>query len=182
MGKEIRGVPEGSALTATAGGADREASIGRFLAAQRRLRGVSLDELADLTRIPRRSLERLEDGAFDRQADGFARGFVRTVALALGLDADQAVMRLLVEPADADEDLGSPWLPLQRWATGTLALLVGVAVLVGAWSLWQKDAPAPVASDEIVLRRDPVRALAAREHALGTAAEPLDSPREGNPD
>ena len=51
------------------------------------MRGLSLDEVAAATRIPRRSLERLEAGAFDSEPDGFARGFVRTVADAMGLDA-----------------------------------------------------------------------------------------------
>ena len=92
MGQEIRGIPQSSSVTGPAGSAvDSTDSIGRYLARQRRLRGVSLDDLAAQTCIPRRSLERLEDGAFDRQADGFVRGFVRTVAAALGLDAEEAV-------------------------------------------------------------------------------------------
>jgi transcriptional regulator with XRE-family HTH domain len=77
-------------------------SVGQYLASQRKLRRISLEELSERTRIPRRNLERLESGAFDAAADGFARGFVRTVAEALGLDANEAVMRLSDEPR-ADE-------------------------------------------------------------------------------
>ncbi|HPG28255.1 MAG TPA: helix-turn-helix domain-containing protein, partial [Myxococcota bacterium] len=62
--------------------------IGEYLRRQRLLRGMSTEELAALTRIPLRSLERLESGHFDGETDGFVRGFVRTVATALGLDAD----------------------------------------------------------------------------------------------
>ena len=32
------------------------------------------------------------------------RGFVRTVALALGLDSNEVMMRMVGEPAGADED------------------------------------------------------------------------------
>ncbi|MDH5565971.1 MAG: helix-turn-helix domain-containing protein, partial [Myxococcales bacterium] len=67
---------ESAAQGAQAGGS----AVGAYLAAQRRLRGISLDELAERTVIPRRNLERLESGAFDGNADGFTRGFVRTVS------------------------------------------------------------------------------------------------------
>ena len=69
MGIEIRGVPEPPPLT---GGADppsegkardRETPIGAYLARERRLRGISVGELADLTKIPTRSIERMEAGA-----------------------------------------------------------------------------------------------------------------------
>jgi hypothetical protein len=59
-------------------------SIGAYLREQRRLRGLSLEEVEAVTRIPRRALARLEAGAFDRQQDVYLRGFVRTVAVAIG--------------------------------------------------------------------------------------------------
>src|SRR4029453_15130270 len=80
MGQEVRGDAETTALSR-----DPERSIGAYLARQRELRGFTLDDLAAQTRIPRRSLERLESGVFDRAPDGFVRGFVRTVASALAL-------------------------------------------------------------------------------------------------
>ena len=89
MGQEVRGVPEALEVAD-----DPQGSIGRYLASQRRLRDISLDQLAALTKLPRRSLERLESGAFDREPDGFARGFVRTVAIALGLDPDDAARKI----------------------------------------------------------------------------------------
>lgn len=73
-------------------------AIGEYLKRQRVLRGITIEELAASTRIPLRSLERLEAGYFDGMTDGFVRGFVRTVSTALGLDADQTVARMLEEP------------------------------------------------------------------------------------
>ena len=177
MGKEVRGELAAPALTG-----DPERSIGAYLARQRELRGISLDELATLTRIPRRSLERLESGVFDRAPDGFVRGFVRTVAVALGLDPDAAVMRLLSEPAaDADPPSGgdrwsSPSARLAALALGGLVVVAALGWLVA--SLLR--GPDATGADEAVMRRDPIRELAreverrARERggAAGGAAAP----------
>ena len=158
MGQEVRGVPEAAALSH-----DPERSIGAYLARQRELRGFTLDDLASLTRIPRRSLERLESGIFDHAPDGFVRGFVRTVATALGLDPDEAVMRLLREPEEqtaAAEASRGVWAePGLRWAAlalVALCLVGGIAWLVASLAGRPEAAP----SDEVVVRRDPVRALA----------------------
>jgi len=157
MGKEVRGELAPPALSE-----DPERSIGAYLARQRELRGISLDELATLTRIPRRSLERLESGVFDRAPDGFVRGFVRTVALALGLDPDAAVMRLLSEPAaDALARSG-----VARWTSPSAhvaALALGGLLVVGAlvWLVASLlGGPDGRRTDEAVMRRDPIRELA----------------------
>ncbi len=175
MGREIRGVSEAAPLAADLTGAALQAdpsgvpegfaaqdSIGRYLAGQRKLRKISLDELSTLTRIPRRSLERLESGAFDSNPDGFARGFVRTVAEALGLDPDEAVMRLMREPDE--EDAGDPGVAAfdtKAWL-GRAVLLAGlILATVLGWRLvgaWLEPAEAP-AEDDLVWRRDPVRNL-----------------------
>lgn len=141
-------------------------SIGRYLARQRKLRGMELDDLVALTRIPRRSLERLENGAFDGMSDGFVRGFVRTVAVAIGLDPDETVARLLAEPK---------LRPRRRWprarALISIAVVAGVLVAIGALVAGRlanpgsSVEPAPRAAEETrLLRRDPVRALAEEQH------------------
>ena len=153
-------------------------SIGRYLAAQRQLRGISLDDLSARTKIPRRNLERLESGAFDAQTDGFVRGFVRTVADALGLDSNEAVMRMVGEPAIGDEEL----LWRRRMRIGLVAALLGGVLLIGLGlglriaTRWVVE-PAGGPPDH-VFRRDAVRSLA--EHERGQparapvhAAEPM---------
>ncbi|MDH3213446.1 MAG: helix-turn-helix domain-containing protein [Myxococcales bacterium] len=152
MAQEERGVPEAAAVE----------SIGRYLARQRLLRGISLDDLAVLTRIPRRSLERLEAGAFDREPDGFARGFVRTVAGALGLDPDEAVLRLMKEPPGDDPVGAAGAAGVPRGILGGLVLVLAIVVVaLLVWNLQplvaEPSAEAP--GSEIVYRRDAVRAL-----------------------
>ena len=159
MGAEVRGVPEEASLESR--------GIGRYLAGQRKLRGISLDELAGLTRIPIRSLERLESGAFDLSPDGFVRGFVRVVAEALGLDPDEAVMRLMREPQD--EGIQEPRGPFaQKALLARVGAVAGVALLgLALWMLVSallEPVPEPEAP-EVILRRDPVRALAGEETA-----------------
>jgi transcriptional regulator with XRE-family HTH domain len=140
--------------------AARAFSIGAYLSRQRTLRGISLDELAQLTRIPLRSLARLEAGAFDRDPDGFARGFVRTVAGALGLPPDETVARMLPE-VDASAARAGSALVAARWlaVAAVLALLVGLATWVLA-----SDPKLPIGwtrgRDAVVYRHDAVRALA----------------------
>jgi transcriptional regulator with XRE-family HTH domain len=90
-------------------GAER---IGAYLARQRQLRGISVEDLAAQMRIPLRSLQRLEAGAFDHDPDGFARGFVRTVAMALGLPPDETIARMLPE---ADDGEGGPGAGALVW-------------------------------------------------------------------
>jgi transcriptional regulator with XRE-family HTH domain len=158
VGQEERRVPQDPALIAA------ERSIGSYLARQRGLRGLTLEDLAAETRIPKRSLERLEAGAFDGQTDGFARGFVRTVAQALGLDPADTLARMLAEPQE--EPRRRPrWLP---GGGARVPLLLGAAsLLLAVLALWLVSSvkvsrrPGSPRDGEIVYRPDPVRDLAA---------------------
>jgi hypothetical protein len=153
------------------GGGGQEPRIGAYLAGQRKLRGISRQELAELTRIPIRSLERLETGHFDCIDDGFARGFVRTVSAALGLDPVDTLTRMLPEPVGPHEG------PIfRRLALGRVLLIAGALVVVagsvGIVSAVVRPVPERrVEEPEGLRRRDPVRALALAQGAVGIAAE-----------
>jgi hypothetical protein len=173
MGKAIGGLPEAAPLAAPAD-AEESFALGSWLARQRELRGISREELCALTRLPLRSLERLESGAFDGQQDGFVRGFVRTVAAAIGLDPDDAVARLLAEPAARPRRSG---LDPRRVAVAAVGLL-GALALCAALVEWVQAPPDPseAAADAPILRPDPVRALAVERGRLDAgAALPLEA-------
>ncbi len=147
-------------------------SIGSYLRRQRELRGISVEELANLTRIPLRSLQRLESGSFDNDVDGFVRGFVRTVAAGLGLDPDDTISRMLSEPR-ADRAPAIDRLPRPPRVLVGVVLVVLLAAAVGLVRIVAPtDQAAGVTSteSETIYRRDPVRALAESELASGSAA------------
>lgn len=207
MGKAVGGHPEATALAARAAeraqglaaaaeGSEERAhaangdgafALGAWLARQRELRGIRLEELSILTRLPLRSLERLEAGVFDGQQDGFVRGFVRAVSIAIGLDPEDAVARLLAEPVAR---------PRRRWPDPRRVVLVAVGLagsIAAAAALWQwsQTPPGAVAAsaEAPLLRRDPVRALAIERGLLDegpTREEPLEAlwfePTPADPD
>src|SRR5438270_4553551 len=94
------------------------ASFGERLKREREMRGVSLEEIAESTKIGKRNLSALETEEFEKLPGGiFNKGFVRAYAKYLGLDEDQAVtdflaaenaastgIRLAVDPVPATED------------------------------------------------------------------------------
>jgi len=154
--------------------AEASESIGAYLAQQRKLRGITSEELSAQTRIPLRSLERLEAGSFDKDPDGFVRGFVRTVAEAVGLDPDDTVARMLSEPEPVRRGPRE-----RRIAAGRVVLAVAAAVLVAATvgvvrivaGAARGDAGAVAAETQEVVRRDPVRELA-EAHAASLPPTP----------
>ena len=142
-------------------------SIGGYLASQRELRGVSIDELATQTRIPLRSLQRLEAGAFDGETDGFVRGFVRTVAEALGLDPEDALVRTLVEPAGPERRAVRSYLSIRGvlLAAGVVAGTAGAIAAFNALPLAGALGPDAGSGSERIIRHDPVKALAEAQSA-----------------
>jgi len=193
VGEEVSGLHEdpsvagGAAAASTSVGGVADAAlaadvdaepIGAFLSRQRRLRGISLAELARITCIPLRSLERLESGAFDDEPDGFARGFVRTVASALGLDPDDAVARMLPEARPGRRRRTNP-LPDPGPRVGLVLGLLAIGLV--AVLLVEGRAGAPDATDapaQRIVRRDSVRELARAEGLIPPrgASEIVPSP------
>ena len=65
--------------------------FGDRLRREREMRGITLDEICESTKIARRHLEALEREQFDQLPGGvFNKGFVRAYAHFLGIDEDQA--------------------------------------------------------------------------------------------
>ena len=72
-------------------------SPGRYIRRQRQRRGMSREQLAAVTNIPRRSIELLEDDRYDElPGQVFAKGFLRCCARSLGLGQER-VIELLYE-------------------------------------------------------------------------------------
>lgn len=91
------------------------ASFGEELRREREIRGISLKEIADATKISKRFLEAIEKNDHKSlPAPVFTRGFVREYARYLGLSADEMVNRY--NHAAAGDDRIEQTLDLQRFA------------------------------------------------------------------
>jgi cytoskeleton protein RodZ len=67
--------------------------LGEFLRRERELRHISLDNVAERTKISRRYLEAIEEERYDRlPGETFARGFIRSYAQSIGLDPEDALL------------------------------------------------------------------------------------------
>jgi transcriptional regulator with XRE-family HTH domain len=69
-----------------------QVEFGRRLQKERDARGLSLAEIARVTKIPERVLDHLESGAWQAlPAEVFVRGFLKSYCRIVGLDADETV-------------------------------------------------------------------------------------------
>jgi cytoskeleton protein RodZ len=137
-------------------------SLGSELRKQREIRGISLKEIADATKISRRYLEALETDKHDiLPAPVLTRGFVREFARYIGLDAEEMADRYSettrAERAGDEEDPLShsqplPWIRIDR--NLVIFGLILVAFVVVVWWVWSNMGtnspdPAPVATNTI---------------------------------
>jgi len=127
-------------------------AFGDRLRREREMRGITLDEITESTKISRRHLEALEGEHFDQLPGGvFNKGFVRAYARFLGIDEDQAVADYSAasnekpEPEDKfpleiheepDRDLN----PRRSNLPMAFAVAALVGVLVG-YGFWMKSRP-----------------------------------------
>jgi cytoskeletal protein RodZ len=111
--------------------------FGEKLSRERELRGVSLREIAEGTKIGIRFLQALEEDRIEALPGGlFPRAFVRQYALFLGLDADRAVADFVAAHGELapERKLGAP-PPLERRSPVSIGHLFLGAVAVVAIAL-----------------------------------------------
>jgi cytoskeletal protein RodZ len=69
-------------------------SVGQYLRRHREARRMSVEEVSRATRVPTASVERIEADQFDElPGEVFVRGFLRSYAQAVGLQADDVLAR-----------------------------------------------------------------------------------------
>ena len=80
-------------------------SFGERLRREREMRGISLDDIAESTKIGTRLLRALEEEQFELLPGGiFNKGFVRAYAKYLGLNEDEAVTEYLIAAGESSLD------------------------------------------------------------------------------
>jgi cytoskeleton protein RodZ len=107
--------------------------IGSSLRDARERRGVELSDVERATRIRSRYLKALEDERFDLIPGlVYAKGFLRTYADFLGLDADRFVDELASRRRPEEEEAAPAPLPVGRRRRLSTAPLLGFVVVAGA--------------------------------------------------
>jgi cytoskeletal protein RodZ len=128
-------------------------SFGENLRRERELRGVSLREIAETTKISLRFLEGLEEDRVDVLPGGlFPRAFVRQYASFVGLDPDRAVADFLAHHGPPAQDAPPPSSQRPAWLSPGALFLAGVTLVAAVLVLqpWEKkgatDTPSATAT------------------------------------
>ncbi len=117
------------------GNAERLSAFGRWLARERELRGLGRDEVTSATKLAPGVVEALESGEEARMPPrAYVVGYLRAYAGAVGLDADEVVLRFAeaAGPAGPRVASGRTRLPLRVVIAVALAAAVAGA---GVWTL-----------------------------------------------
>lgn len=128
-------------------------AFGDKLRREREMRGVTIAEMSESTKISKRWLQALEDEEFDVLPGGvFNRGFVRSYARFLGINEEQAVSDYVEAsneqpppedkfPLEIHEKEGSPPLNPKRSFLPVALAIVALVLVGGGWTWWVKHKP-----------------------------------------
>jgi transcriptional regulator with XRE-family HTH domain len=158
------------------------ADIGEALRAVREFRGLTLEALAETTRVRRAYLVAIEEMRLELlPSRPFTIGYVRAYAEALGLDAEAAVERFKADEPILDEPLHEPLGVQEDRDPRLTALIVGACVIIAAIFMWNiaqramsESAPPPPTAPEVAA----ARALGAAKAGPVTLGAPLPAPVE----
>ena len=162
--------------------------VGDRLRAARQAKGMSLDEVASLTRVPTRHLEHIESGDWDAlPAVTYSVGFARAYANAVGLDGREIGSELRnqlgapqISGATAPYEPADPARVPPR-SLAMIAALIAVLLVVG-YFIWRGSAveePDPQAEAAAV--DTPIAAQPKAAPAPGPAPVPGAPPAAGGP-
>lgn len=155
-------------------------TLGDALRAARDRAGGSLAEFAARTRVPIRYLAALEQNDYSVLPNrAFSTGYVRSYAMALGLDEHDAVSRFKQESPDSTVPLQAPsgvaFQDVRRASPYVAGVVAAVLIAVVGWNIVRRvsliEAPHPSDIAELP------KAWAAADDADRTAPLALEAPR-----
>ena len=157
-------------------------TLGQALRAVRLDKGLTVQEVADQTRVRRAYLEAIEEMRLDAlPSRPFTIGYIRAYATHLGLNPDLAVERFKSDEPVLDEPLRAPVGVLDEKDPRVAAFLIGALVIIAAIVLWNvaqramtANAPAPALASEGVT----AKALAGMKSGAVELGAPLPAPVE----
>ncbi len=125
-------------VTGEAHSGERLPAFGRWLVRERELRGLGRDEVTRATKLAPGVVEALESGEEGRiPPRAYVVGYLRAYSAAVGLDADEVVLRF-------EEAAAGPVSPPRKSRRAQVSLRVAIAVALalavagaGAWALFR---------------------------------------------
>jgi cytoskeletal protein RodZ len=111
------------------------AAFGRWLARERELRGLGRDEVTRAMKLAPGTVEALESGEESRMPPrAYALGYLRAYAAAVGLDADEVVLRF--QEAAGPGAGAAPKRPAATSVPAVVAVVLALAAAgAGLWAL-----------------------------------------------
>lgn len=134
--------------------------FGRYLQTHRHAKGLSLDDVAQLTRITPANLQYIENEALDKLPAGiFVKGFLRAYAEAVGADTREAVSRyearcrhqVLLDQSQAQHNSQRFFYLRLLLALLLFALLVGATLYFAQYRAMLGGKEPPAGTDNAVL-------------------------------
>ena len=155
-------------------------SFGERLRREREMRGITIEEIAEATKIGSRNLHALEDEKFDLLPGGiFNKGFVRAYSKYLGLDEEQAVADYIAAETAFREPPSDPnSQPVETAASrsfvGPIVLVVLILLGLGGFFGWRYIQKKGM---EIADRESPaVKAAQQQQSQAQPVAQPVQPP------
>ena len=148
-------------------------TVGERLRAAREEKGLSLEDIAAQTRIPRRHLESLETGEWDKlPAPTYSTGFAKSYASAVGLDRTEIGEQLRAEmggqrAAVATTEIFEPADPartMPKWLVlGAIVAVIAIVLLMSYLNERSLDAGDETAAPQAAEQAPSVPAPAAQQ-------------------
>lgn len=157
-------------------------TLGEALKAARLDQSLSLQDVADQTRVRRAYLEAIEDMRLDAlPSRPFTIGYIRAYASALGLDPELAIERFKADEPVLDEPLHAPVGMLEERDPRVAAFLIGALIIIAAIVLWnvaQRAMTADVPQSSLPSEAATAKALAGMKSGVVELGYPLPAPVE----
>lgn len=105
--------------------------LGEYLKRERELRGISLEEISEGTKISKRLLTYMEMGKWDElPGDVFARGFLKSYAEFIGIAPEEILLRFEEELSSFQEEEGESNVDVSNSRNKRKNLLITLLILV----------------------------------------------------
>lgn len=171
---------DGGADAGSSPSLDYGSDIGIALKAAREFRGLSIEDVSDITRVRQSYLAAIEDMRIeDLPSRPFIIGYLRAYAQALSMDPDAVVARFRAEHGEGVEALSDPVGVHKEGDPRLGAVVIGGIVIIAAIALWNvatramnEKAPTPGVTAEAPA------GPAAAGPAQVSIGEPLPAPAE----